>query len=344
MALIVLGMTLLPQGRSLGQSLLNDPAIRLNAGGDAVSDLVRLVVRLRLATPWTSVVLALLTGWSAGVIWANLGRRREVARASDAGEGEAQERVGSVLPTDLFAALLVALALLLTFVPEYLFLRDLFGTRMNTVFKLYYQSWALLAVAAAYALSRLLSRAAPRWLSALSLFAVGILTVAGLWYPALAIPSKADNFKGVPTLDGLAFLRRYNPADMAAIEWIRANVPPDALVLEATGGSYSQEGAGRVSMATGNPTILGWDFHERQWRGSEGYGEVAAGRPEAIDQIYRSAPATELAALLDQWGVGFVYIGALERNKYGISEAQMTRFDSALKRVYDADGVRIYAR
>ena len=48
--------------------------------------------------------------------------------------------------------------------------------------------------------------------------------------------------------------------------------------------------------------------------------------------------------MLEQWGIDYVLVGGLERNKYKISEAALARFDAALKLVYDQDGVRIYAR
>jgi uncharacterized membrane protein len=96
-------------------------------------------------------------------------------------------------------------------------------------------------------------------------------------------------------------------------------------------------------MATGNPTLLGWDFHEMQWRG-KAYEKLAAGRPQALDQIYRMARPEELPALLDRWGIDYVYVGALERGKYGLGDAALARFDRVLRRVYDREGVRIYAR
>jgi len=183
-------------------------------------------------------------------------------------------------------------------------------------------------------------RGLPMVIRLLALILVGLLILGGLYYPLAAIPSKAGNFHGQPTLDGLTYL---NPADRAAIGWIRANVPPSAVVLEASGGSYSPEGAERISMSTGNPTLLGWDFHERQWRG-KAYDKLVAGRPEAIDQIYRTARPEDLPGLLDKWHVDYVYVGALERQKYGIGDAALARFDRSLKLVYDVGGVRIYAR
>ena len=238
---------------------------------------------------------------------------------------------------------MIGMALILTLSVEFFYLRDLFGTRMNTVFKFYYQAWILLGLASAYGLSRLAARPSPAILKWPALAATTLLVAGGLFYTVTAVASKADNFRGQPSLDGLAYLGRYNPTDAAAIEWIRTHLPPSATVLEAAGGSYSPEGAGRVSMATGNPTLLGWDFHEMQWRG-RAYEKLATGRPDAITQIYRTAGPEELPGLLDKWGIDYVYVGALERDKYKVSDAALTRFDRLLNRVYDSDGVVIYGR
>jgi hypothetical protein len=350
LAAVALGMVVLPQGRAFVQEVLNNPAVQANVGSPTLGGLIGLVARLRLATPWTWLALAGLIAWAAGVGWAGLSRGSPTGEQSREGAGE-QARSFAVSPRlrisvspDLFAVTMIGLALILTLVPEFVYLRDMFGTRMNTVFKFYYQAWLLLALASAYGVSRLAARGVALWLKLPALILTGLLVLGSLWYPLAAIPSKADNFQGEPTLDGLAYLRRNSPGDVAAIAWIRSNVAPAAVVLEATGGSYSPEGAGRISMSTGNPTLLGWDFHERQWRGNEGYDKFAAGRPDAIEQIYRTARAEDLPRLLEQWGVDYVLVGGLERNTYKISESALARFDATLKLVYDQDGVRIYAR
>ncbi|HID24560.1 MAG TPA: NAD-dependent epimerase/dehydratase family protein, partial [Planctomycetaceae bacterium] len=48
--------------------------------------------------------------------------------------------------------LLVLTGALLTLAVEFVYLRDVFGTRMNTVFKFYFQTWALWGIAGAYGL------------------------------------------------------------------------------------------------------------------------------------------------------------------------------------------------
>ncbi len=352
LGLIVLGLAVLPQGQAYVQEVLANPAVQANIGSSTLRDLVGLIVRLRLATPWTYLALSVLIAWAAGVLWVRLrstNTRPGGHDYADVPDGPVIASPDHPIPVDLFAVIMIGIALLLTLVPEFIYLRDLFGNRMNTVFKFYYQAWVLLALASAYGLSRLAERGTPVVLKAPVLLLAGLLVLGGLWYPAAAIPSKADNFRvdrasgdPRPTLDGLAYLRRSSPADMAAIEWLRANVAPDAVVIEATGGAYTEYA--RVSMATGNPTLLGWDWHERQWRGNAGYEKLAAGRPEALERIYRTARTEELPALLDQWGVDYVYVGGLERSKYKISEATLARLDSVLTRAYERDGVLIYAR
>ena len=268
LAAVALGMAVMPQGKAFVQEVLNNPAVQANVGSPTLGGLAGLVARMRLATPWTWLALAGLIAWAAGVVWAGLsghgdratGRHGDTAmgRHGDTEMGRHGDtetvKQGETIPAspslrvslspDLFAVLMIALALLLTLVPEFVYLRDMFGTRMNTVFKFYYQAWLLLALASAYGVSRLAERGVALWLKLPALILTGLLVLGSLWYPLAAIPSKADNFQGEPTLDGLAYLRRNSPGDVAAIAWIRSNVAPDAVVLEATGGSYSPEGAG----------------------------------------------------------------------------------------------------
>jgi len=54
------------------------------------------------------------------------------------------------VPASKFVLLLVSLGTLLILGPEFLYLRDNFLYRINTVFKFYYQAWILLSIAAAY--------------------------------------------------------------------------------------------------------------------------------------------------------------------------------------------------
>ena len=238
--------------------------------------------------------------------------------------------------SDTFALILIGVGLVLPLAVEFVYLRDLFGTRMNTVFKFYFQAWVLLALAAAYGVwvvsNHLRGLGGLLWRLAL----VGLI-LAGLVYPVLAIPNKTGDFSAQPTLDGMAWLEQFHPDDYAAIRWLQANAPDSAVILEASGGSYSYYG--RVSALTGLPTVLGWDFHEYQWRGS--YDEPAARKPD-IDILYNSVDPAQTLTLLDKYDITYVYVGSLEREQY--SPDGLAKFGRLMDVVYQHGDVTIYQR
>ena len=124
--------------------------------------------------------------------------------------------------------------------------------------------------------------------------------------------------------------------------WIRDNTAPDALVLEGKGASY-RANFNRISTLTGRPTLLGWDGHESQWRGSQ-YGAMAAGRPEALEAIYRSGLANQVALTLENWAIDYVYVGPSERQQYGITFATEAAIADVMDLVFEDGDVRIYRR
>ena len=346
-ALAALLVVVTPAGQSFLRSALDQPALREQVAGKGTWQLLGAIALARLRTPGTTLTLALGLAWIAALV--QVGSER-LSSASQRAPFPQRDRSDPVAPAAVYVLLLAAVALLLTLAVEWVYLKDTFGVRMNTVFKFYYQAWVLLALTAAYATLRIVARARAAlraaamltkaaWLGALSLLV--LLSAAGLLYTIPAVHSKANRFQGEAMLDGLIHLRRYQPDDMAAIEWLQANVRGVAVVLEAPGGSYSQ--FNRVSMATGLPTLLGWDGHELQWRGSR-YGELVAGRPEAIERIYRSARGQELLDLMDQWKIDYLYIGGLEREKYHLTTPGLAHFEQALFKVYENATVRIYRR
>src|SRR5215208_3890824 len=172
-----------------------------------------------------------------------------------------------------FLWLLIAVATACLLAPELVYVRDEFDGsdlyRMNTVFKLGYQAFLLLAIAAACALpwaGRWLPRRA--WTGWAAIGAV--LLLLGLVFPYAGNWARREGFSRGPTLDGLGWLRASAPGDVAAIAWLRANAPDDAVLLEAAGPDYSGFGHARMSTFTGRPTVIGWAGHELQWKHDPG--------------------------------------------------------------------------
>ena len=332
--ILVLAIGLLtPGGQELISRLRDLPMVQ-QSGAANLGQLLVEVAKIRLGSPWTYLFLAALLAWVLTLLAARLRK--------PAHDGPSDQPSATVLASAsagaVFALLVLLTAFLLVFSVEFVYLRDTFGTRMNTVFKFYFQAWVLMAVVAAFAVVYL-AKYANRALRWIGLPVIALVVVAGLFYPVFGTVTRAERFQATPTLDGAAYLAPQNPGDAAAIAWLRANVPGVATVLEASGGSYSY--SGRISAQTGLPTLLGWDGHELQWRGDT--VEQDKRRPD-IERIYRSATGNELRDLLDRWQIDYVIVGDLERQTYGVTPPSEARLAQVMDLVYDAEGVRIYRR
>ncbi|NLE76244.1 MAG: hypothetical protein GX605_05775 [Chloroflexi bacterium] len=237
-----------------------------------------------------------------------------------------------------FALLLLLAGLGLTFVVEWVFLKDTFMNRMNTVFKFYFQAWVLMALAGGFAVPYVVRRAG-RVSQAVFTVAFVVVFAAGMVYPLAAAPDRADGFRAAPTLDGTAWIARFWPAEHRAAAWLAVQEDGPATVLEANGGSYTFHG--RVSAMTGMSTLLGWGGHELQWRGN--YDEPGRREP-VIERIYRELQPEAARPLLEEYDIDYVYVGALEREKFGLSPQAVEKFRAFMELVYDEGDVRIYRR
>jgi YYY domain-containing protein len=242
----------------------------------------------------------------------------------------------------LFALGLAAVAVLLVLGAEFFYVKDVFGNRMNTVFKLYYQAWLLLAVADGFALYQLASASwgeswGPRRWRVFWTGATGLVLVAALVYPVAATFNRTDGFDAPRSLDGLAFAR--TESDLAAVNWLREHVDGTAVVAEAVGNSYGP--AARVAAWTGLTTPIGWPGHEQQWRCKAGSScPILEGRFEDIERLYSTTDEEEARAILDKYGIHFVFVGSLERETY--PEEGLAKFESMLPVAYQDAGATVY--
>ncbi len=315
-------------GAYLSAWLYDQPMLGFGEGADVRGVITRRVL-LHLLAAWTAFgLIALLVTIARSLI-------QRFKPVSPAASTEATLDLTTCVrrASSTFALLLVATGALLALSVEYVYLRDHFGTRMNTVFKFYFQAWVTWGVVVAYALA-CFAREGRGWVVAGAV----LLIAVGLAYPALAIPARAREYGGPPTLDGAAHLADTNPADYAAIAWLNQNVAGAPVILEAPAderNAYVYEG--RISAHTGLPTVLGWAGHEHQWRGT--YDEQAR-RSDDIETLYTSPDPDEMWALLEKYNVRYVYVGPVERARY--PAAGLSRFNQWLEPVYEMDSVMIY--
>jgi uncharacterized membrane protein len=260
-----------------------------------------------------------------------------------------------------FTLLLGAVAFGLVALTEVVFLKDVFAAsdpRMNTVFKFYFQAWALLSITSSAGLyfivesfrsvaitSRLnlwLQRGSQALWSALLL----LLLLAGAVYPLVGTYQRTNHFMHrTNSLDGLTYMQSYDPGDYAAIQWLNSRVQGDPVIVEAfdpQGGDYTDYG--RISAFTGLPTLMGWAGHEYQWRVNWLNRDYNAadfyGRGVDINTIYTNTHSSVVLGLLAHYSVEYLYVGPLEQATY--PGVDLHRFGSFMRIVYAANGVTIY--
>jgi YYY domain-containing protein len=248
---------------------------------------------------------------------------------SEPGDGAA----GLANRSSAFIFLLITLGALLVIAPEFLFLRDQFSSRLNTIFKFYYQAWLLWSLAAAFGVVVLLQRLRGPW-EWLFRIALAVLLFMGLAYPVLGVYNKTNDFSPSLgwTLDDFERIQRSNPDEAAAILWLKS--APYGVVAEAVGGSYTNYA--RISEYTGLPTVLGWPGHESQWRGT---GDPQGTRQNDISVLYNTPNWATALPILKQYDIRYVYVGDLEHSTYTVQDG---KFQQNLVTIFKQGGVVIY--
>lgn len=234
---------------------------------------------------------------------------------------------------DWFVLLLVLLGCGLVLFPEFFYLRDQFGWRMNTIFKFYYQAWIIWSLAAGYASVRLWEGRA-RLGGWVARFSWVVAVSLGLPYFFFGLQAHIGQVPATKwTLDAAAYLQAYNPDEANAIAYL-SRAPVGALA-EAVGGSYSE--AARVSTLSGQPAVLGWPGHESQWRGS---AIEMGSREQDLQLLYRTSDWAQAVEILNKYDIRYVYVGQLEMSKYQPDE---DKFRTYLKPVFTSQMARVYA-
>lgn len=311
------------------------------------SDIVNsILLRFRQPGTWITLFILIMT------VWMLLAERRKntiIIAPVNKDEGPADFEDKSISPANLihdkepfrekavfnsmpFVLLLVLLGAGLVIFPEFFYLRDQFGWRINTIFKFYFQTWILWSIAAASASIHLWKeiRGIPKVVFG---SAWTFVTLLGLAYPYWGIVMKLDGIQlSELSLNGARNIQQYSNDEMQAIEWLLE--APDGVILEAVGGSYS--GFARISAYTGLQTVLGWPGHESQWRGG---AQEMGSRETDVRNIYQSSSWEETLFLLKEYEIRYIYVGSYERNAYRVDD---NKLDQKLETVFENDSVKIY--
>jgi len=246
---------------------------------------------------------------------------------------------------------------------------------MNTIFKFYYQAWLLWSLAAAFGVAVLLQKLHGAWglvyricltvvlFMALAYPVLGLMDKTnGLQLPAFTQNLKAERSAGNPsawqaatqvwTLDGARLFESQYPDDAAAARWL--STAPEGVILEAFSKSSSYSDYGRMSAYSGDPTVLGWWYHEWQWRGSvdeqvsqiqnmtcraEDSYDARRMRSDDISCFFETNRWKEASQIIAYYNIRYVVVGTLERRDYHINESLLQQH---LTQVFQQGKVVVY--
>lgn len=252
-----------------------------------------------------------------------------------------------------FISLLLFIAAIgLTLVPDTVYLPIGLG-RMNMVFKYYFQAWILFSFASAlgifYIYQSLEKQKIVRYMFVIVFMIVFSPTL--IYAPTATWAKMRDRMspKTPHTLNGTAYMKdsTYHDEgrpislkfDLEATSWMNNHIIGTPTIVEATGPTYRW--GSRVSIYTGFPTIIGWDWHETAHRFSD--IEVHK-RVEDVKQLYETTDTEKFLSIIAKYDVQYVYLGELERLYYpgdGLSKFKDLE-QTALEKVYENPEVTVY--
>jgi uncharacterized membrane protein len=130
--------------------------------------------------------------------------------------------------------------------------------------------------------------------------------------------------------------------DREAIDWLRANVRGSPVILEGNTPLYRW--GSRIAINTGLPTVIGWDWHQKQQR-SIIDPAIIDRRIQNVSDIYNTPDVTAALGMMSRFHVKYIYVGDMERlyyNLVGLAKFDQMAGAGTLQVVYQNDHVKIY--
>ena len=261
-----------------------------------------------------------------------------------------------------FVLVLAGLALAITMGTEVVTLANDNG-RQNTIFKFYIQVWLLFSVMGGAAFAWLMSNSFA-WRARLAipwyLFA-GILFFVAALYPIQATRGKAF-YRFAPetptTLNGMDYMQytfysedgAFSGFDMNddynVIRWLQDNIEGSPIIMEAQSSTSLYKWGGRISINTGLPSVVGWDYHQRQQRSLDKLPTLVDQRRANVNAFYTTLEPVTAAEILRHYGVEYIIVTSYEKARYG-ETGGLDKFDDMVNAemltiVYDEGDATIY--
>jgi uncharacterized membrane protein len=129
--------------------------------------------------------------------------------------------------------------------------------------------------------------------------------------------------------------------DSLAMQWLEQHAPGSPVVAEVNTSPTLYGWGDRYAMFTGNPTVIGWSWHEQQQRPVDAV--LIARRIAAVRLAYSTTEPSVAYQVFHQYGVDYVVVGLLERAYFPAGQQKWEEGrDRFWDAVYENPGVVIY--
>jgi len=254
-----------------------------------------------------------------------------------------------------FMLLLISIGMGLILLVEVIVLSGDIG-RMNTVFKFYLQAWSCLAISASWCLISLVKRR-KKWkkqsvISGWTTFLV-LLILSVILFPIIASVDKINDriAEKIPlTLDGMEYMKysTYDEEDQLMdlnedyqlIRWMQDNILGTPIIIEGHVPEYRW--GNRISVYTGLPGVIGWNWHQRQQRAINPSDWVFE-RVNDVETFYSTEDISQTKKLISKYNIEYIIIGQLENIIYPQKGFEKFRQDSegVFDEIYISDNTSI---
>ncbi|MCR4806179.1 MAG: hypothetical protein K5857_00750 [Lachnospiraceae bacterium] len=226
----------------------------------------------------------------------------------------------------IIAFALCGLGLIL--LPEIIYVDDIYGDdfkRYNTMFKLTFQAFILLAIVLGTVTAFFFNEAGRKsegsknggfrlgtvLLSAMSLLLISYMGVAvKAWFGDIY---KVGFNRGISAVADLTTDGSYEDV-REPVMILNQDKSRKLHIIEEAGTSYSPEN--RLSMLTGASTVFGWYVHEWVWRNDP---ETLAERNAEVRAFYEAGDEEFCRMMSDKYDLDYIYVGSAVRDKYSVA-------------------------
>jgi len=284
-------------------------------------------------------------------------------------------------PADVIVMILFTCAVGLIIIPEIVFVEDIYpnAPRANTMFKLTYQAFVMMALGIGYTFTRMfLCKGEKEAFRRRALELSVILLIGAFMYPFQMIPFEYRHvhFTQYQGLDGIKHMLVHQEqltrlenelfpegeepfgepyewplvyslhGDYHIVRYINENIEGHPVIAEADFFSYTS--FGRIAANTGLPSVFNWYTHQHLWRSPEvslagDYHPMLVERISDLETLYTANDPSDAWGIIEKYDIRYIVVGPLERARYRgtINEEMLRSLGDIVIEVYNAYLIRV---